>query len=264
MFSSVASLLAARFDRRGLIVSAALLMSTLGWHADANAWQLSASWVGDITGNVTGYSLERATGASGPYAQITTTAVGVTTYTDSTAAAGTTYCYRARAFNSVGFSAYSNVACAAPAMTAVTVYRQSTGQWFSLLPTTQVITVPFGCMPCGDVPVPGDYDGDGTTDVAVYRPSTGTWYIQRSTTGTTQQVQWGAPGDVPVPGDYDGDGKADIAVYRPSDGFWYILRSSDGTTQQAQWGAPGDVSVPGDYDGDGKTDIAVYRPSSGT
>jgi len=74
---------------------------------------------------------------------------------------------------------------------------------------------PGGVRP--DVPVPGDYDANGTTDLAVWRPSNGTWYLHSGAT-----VQWGLVGDVPVPGDYDANGTTDLAVWRPSNGTWYL------------------------------------------
>jgi hypothetical protein len=67
------------------------------------------------------------------------------------------------------------------------------------------------------VHVPGDFNGDGSTDLAVYRPSTGTWYVRNQVT-----TLWGLPGDLPVPGDYNGDGTTDVAVYRPSTGTWLV------------------------------------------
>jgi hypothetical protein len=60
-----------------------------------------------------------------------------------------------------------------------------------------------------DVPVPGDYDGDGRIDVTVYRPTTAHWFILKSSTNYTtwDTYQWGSTGEIPVPSDHDGDGK---------------------------------------------------------
>jgi hypothetical protein len=52
----------------------------------------------------------------------------------------------------------------------------------------------------GDVPVPGDYDGDGRADIVVYRPSTAHWFVLKSSTrfSTWDTYQWGSAGDVPI------------------------------------------------------------------
>jgi len=113
-----------------------------------------------------------------------------------------------------------------------------------------------------DVPVPGDYDGDGRTDAVIFRPSTGLWYgPMTGAASIVVQMTLGQAGDVPVPGDYDGDGKTDPAIYRPSTGMFFAALSAGGT-KSSTFGAPGDVPVPRDYDGDGKTDFAIYRPNA--
>ncbi|MEZ5424984.1 MAG: choice-of-anchor V domain-containing protein [Pyrinomonadaceae bacterium] len=143
----------------------------------------------------------------------------------------------------------------------ISVFRPSTGVWYSLNSTDgNFQAVQFGAD--GDKVASGDYDGDGKSDFAVFRPSTGVWFVLKSTGGFII-TQFGADGDVPVVGDYDGDLKSDLAVWRPSTGVWYILRSSDGNADIRQFGVSTDKIAQGDYDGDGKTDIAVWRPSTG-
>jgi hypothetical protein len=163
--------------------------------------------------------------------------------------------------------------------TDLAIWRPASGTWHILRSSDNFSYstsqhVQWGAASLNDVPVPGDYDGDGRTDLAIWRPGDGTWYILKSSVNYSyanyQQVQWGsgAMSDVPVPGDYDGDGRTDLAVWRPGDGTWYILKSSANytTSRQVQWGAAaqGDRPVPGDYDGDGRTDLAVWRPGNGT
>jgi len=146
----------------------------------------------------------------------------------------------------------------------LTVYRPSTGVWFTLKSGanyTASSQTQFGLS--GDIPVPGDYDGDGKADIAVFRPSSGAWFILRSSDSTFSATPWGLSGDIPVPGDYDKDGKTDIAVFRPAAGTWFILQSTSSTFVSYAWGLSGDSPVAGDYDGDGASDLAVFRPSTG-
>lgn len=137
------------------------------------------------------------------------------------------------------------------------VFRPGSGTWF----IADGVTPPTSWGQAGDVPVGGDYNGDGKNDVAVYRPSAsggfpdGMWFIGDN---ETFPIQWGTPTDIPVPCDYNGDGKTDVAVYRPSSKTWIIRNQFN-----LVWGEPGDFLVPGDYNGDGRCEPAVFRPSTG-
>jgi uncharacterized delta-60 repeat protein len=112
---------------------------------------------------------------------------------------------------------------------------------------------------------PFDFDGDGKTDIGIFRPlSSAEWWINRSSTGQTFALQFGASTDRITPADYTGDGKTDIAFFRPPSGEWYVLRSEDFSFFALPFGTNGDVPAPGDYDADGKADFAVFRPSSST
>lgn len=157
-----------------------------------------------------------------------------------------------------------NASAAPPADLAV--WRPSNGTWYVNDGSTWY-SASWGQS--GDIPVPGDYDGDGKTDFSIFRPGTGTcpcsvtWYIIHSSTSNQVNFQYAVNGDLPAQADYDGDGKTDAAVYRPSNYTWYIQGSTAGFYTQV-WGDSGDVPAPADYDGDGKADMGVWRSSNST
>jgi hypothetical protein len=81
------------------------------------------------------------------------------------------------------------------------VYRPSTGQWFVLNSSSNYATnlvVSWGVST--DIPVTGDYDGDGKADPAVYRPSTGQWFVLKSSTNYETDIveAWGVSTDTPI------------------------------------------------------------------
>jgi hypothetical protein len=116
-------------------------------------------------------------------------------------------------------------------------WRPSTGIWYVLKSAdgsvfTVETMVQWGYGAAKDIPVPGDYDGDGRIDLGVWRPSIATWYVLKSSEGYDAQqhltVQWGESGDAPVQGDYDGDGRTDLSVWRSSTSTTFVLKSSEG------------------------------------
>src|SRR5262245_34639405 len=74
------------------------------------AAQLTLTWIDNST-TEDGFKIERADGTTGTFAQIAIVGANVTSYIDSSVTGGATYCYRVRAYNIAGDSAYSNQAC---------------------------------------------------------------------------------------------------------------------------------------------------------
>jgi hypothetical protein len=105
------------------------LLAFLTTGREATAAQLTLAW-GDASSNEDGFKIERKTGTTGTYAQIVATAVNTTTYLNSALADNSTYCYRVRAYNTAGDSAYSNEACGTTptASFTLTVAKSGTGQ----------------------------------------------------------------------------------------------------------------------------------------
>jgi FG-GAP-like repeat len=168
----------------------------------------------------------------------------------------------------------ANASAAPPADLAV--WRPSNGTFYVLGGVGSAQTF-FTWGNAGDIPVPGDFDGDGKTDFSIYRPTTGTWWIVKSSDSSYYALQFGAactqsttPNgcDKVAPADYDGDGKTDAAVFRPSPNSvatWYFLLSGSGNSfSTQQFGLATDIPAPGDFDGDGRADIGVWRDSNKT
>jgi hypothetical protein len=113
---------------------------------------------------------------------------------------------------------------------------------------------------CADVPVAGDWNGDGRAELGVYRRRPKGNFVVDQGDGTTRTTRLGWGTDDPIVGDWDGDGALDHGVHR-GETRTFTLRSAAGTTQLT-YGTRTDHGIAGDWDGDGVTDVGVWRPAT--
>jgi hypothetical protein len=115
-----------------------------------------------------------------------------------------------------------------------------------------------------DVPVTGDWNGDGIRQIGVFRD--GQWNLDLDGDGRFTNVdavvQFGQAGDVPVVGDFNGDGFEEVGVFR--NGQWLIdinrNHELDAQDKVFELGGKGDQPVVGDWNDDGTDDPGVYQP----
>ena len=147
-------------------VATLLFLTMLAWHAETLAAQLTSSWVNNTTDAV-GISVERSTGSTGAFTEITTLGPADSTFTDLTVTAGSTYCYRVRAYNATAYSDYSNTACGAMAQAfGLAVVKMGTGSGVA-------ISAPSGIL-CGTA-CSGTF-GSGTAVALTATPTTGSTF----------------------------------------------------------------------------------------
>jgi hypothetical protein len=114
----------------------------------------------------------------------------------------------------------------------------------------------------GDLPVVGDWDGDGTQTVGVVRRSRtvgGNHFLLRNSDGSIEDFWYGGYGDRLVVGDWDGDGDWTPGAVRA--GAWSLRNSNTGGGPHVsfRYGRSGDRYLVGDWDGDGDFTPAVQR-----
>lgn len=163
--------------------------------------------------------------------------------------------------------------CPAPGAGICTWYldQNNNGQWDGTLGGD--LAFQFG-LP-GDIPVVGDWNGNGISKVGVIRcPAVGqpgicSWFLDiqnlRAPSGDFFVGLYGVAGDQPAVGHWSGAGGTipvdNIGVFRT--GQWILNSGGSGfwvpSDRQYSYGLPGDIPVVGKWDGAADKRIGVFR-----
>ena len=118
------------------------------------------------------------------------------------------------------------------------------------------LIVEFG--QAGDIPVIGDWNGDGVHTIGVVRGNRWLLRDSNSSGGADYDFTFGQAGDIPVVGDWDGDGRTGIGVVR---GNRWLLRNplSGGSPQHDfTFGDGNGIPVTGAWNGNGRAGVGWF------
>ena len=118
-------------------------------------------------------------------------------------------------------------------------------------------SVTFGRV--SDVPLAGDWDGDGTDTLGLQRGAT--FLLKNSVDGGTADLSfvYGRVGDRPLVGDFNGDGTDTIAIERGPQVYARNALAGGPADEQLYFGRSGDERVVGNWFGPGLDTLAAYR-----
>jgi hypothetical protein len=103
----------------------------------------------------------------------------------------------------------------------------------------------------GDIPVVGDWDGDGVATIGVVRGNR--WLLRNSNSTGTADIEFvfGDPGDIPMVGDWNADGVDSPGIVRGD--RWMLKNAVAGGNAELDFTFAGDgVPVVGDWTGTGR------------
>ena len=157
------------------------------------------------------------------------------------------------------------------------MYRQSDGYVYLRNSNTQgVADIRFFFGNAGDIPLAGDFNGDGCDTVSIYRPSQGRVFIinqlganDGGLGAADYDYYFGNPGDKPFVGDFNNNGQDTVGLHRESTGLVYYRNThTQGFADYSFiYGDPGDKIVAGRWVQDstpGPDTVGIFRRSNGT
>ena len=145
---------------------------------------------------------------------------------------------------------------------SVGLFDPAHSRWYLRHPEGGTTTLTFGGE--GDVPLAGDWDGDGVDTPGVYRPEEGRLVVRNG--GEPISYVYAVPaGGLAVVADTDGDGRDTVSIARF--GRLYIMDGLGSGPASLQGPDPLPIGLPartdqlvgGDFDGDGIDEIAAVH-----